>query len=78
MRYIQQAERWNQKFVKYLRDGIFEMRVEYNSNIFRVFFIQDEGKIIILLNGFQKKTQKTPPQELEKAIKLKQEYYENK
>jgi len=52
--------------------------MEYNSNIYRLFFIFDEGNIIILLSGFQKKTQKTPKSEIEKALKLKKEYYEQK
>lgn len=78
LRYVQQTERWNQKFVKHLRNGIYELRVEHNSNAYRVFFIIDDGNIIVLFNGFKKKTQKTPQQELEKAIKLKDEYYESK
>ena len=52
--------------------------VEYGGNIFRVFFIFDDGNIVILFNGFQKKTQKTPPSEIEKALKIKEEYYESK
>ena len=43
-----------------------------------VFFIFDDGNIVILFNGFQKKTQKTPPSEIEKALKIKEEYYESK
>ncbi len=78
LRYIQQTERWNQKFVKHLKDGVFELRAEHNGNAYRVFFILDNGNIVVLFNGFQKKTQKTPPQELEKAIKLKKLYYESK
>lgn len=78
MRYVQQTERWNQKFVKYLRDGIFELRVEYGGNAYRIPFILDDGNIVVLFNGFMKKTQKTPQQELEKATKLKEEYYESK
>jgi len=78
LRYIQQTERWNQKFVKHLKDGVFELRAEYNGNAYRIFFILDNGNIVVLFNGFQKKTQKTPPQELEKAIKLKKMYYESK
>ena len=78
LRYVQQTSRWNQKFVKYLRDGIFELRVEYGGNAYRIFFILDDGNIVVLFNGFMKKTQKTPQQELEKATKLKEEYYESK
>lgn len=52
--------------------------MEYNSNIYRVFFIFDNGNIVVLFNGFQKKTQKTPKSEIDKAIKIKEEYYANK
>ncbi|MDR0829540.1 MAG: type II toxin-antitoxin system RelE/ParE family toxin [Prevotellaceae bacterium] len=71
-------ERLTSKFVKYIKDGIYELRAEYESNIYRLFFIFDGNKIVVLFNGFQKKTQKTPENEINKAIKLKQEYYENK
>ena len=61
----------SKKFVKYLRDDVYELRAEYESNIYRVFFIFDNGNIVVLFNGFQKKSQKTPQKELDKAIKLK-------
>lgn len=48
------------------------------SNIYGAFFIFDEGNIVMLFNGFQKKTQKTPESEIEKAVKLKNEYYASK
>ena len=66
------------KFVKLIRDGIFELRTEYGGNIFRVFFIFDEGEIVVLFNGFQKKTRKTPKDEIEKALKIKEAYYADK
>ena len=66
------------KFVKLIRDGIYELRTEYAGNIFRVFFIFDEGEIVVLFNGFKKKTQKTPQGEIEKAIKIKEAYYADK
>ena len=66
------------KFVKLIRDGIYELRTEYAGKIFRVFFIFDEGEIVVLFNGFQKKTQKTPPDEIERAIKIKEAYYADK
>ena len=46
--------------------------------IYHVFFILDDGNIVILFNGFQKKSQKTPKQEIEKAINLKNQYYADK
>lgn len=66
------------KFVKFIRDGLYELRTEYRGNIYRVFFIFDEGAIVVLFNGFQKKTQKTPPSEIEKALKIKEAYYGDK
>lgn len=66
------------KFVRFIRDGVFELRTEYGGNIFRVFFIFDEGEIVVLFNGFQKKTQKTPAGEIEKALKIKEAYYADK
>ena len=74
IQYVKTESRWNEKFVKFIRDGLFELRAMHNGNIYRVFFILDDGNIIILFNGFQKKTQKTPKQEIEKAIKLKNQY----
>jgi len=58
--------------------GIFEIRIEVGSDIFRVFSFFDKGRLIILLNGFQKKTQKTPKNELEHAEKLKKQYFDEK
>ena len=66
------------KFIKLIREGVYELRIEYNSNIYRVFFIFDEDKVVVLFNGFQKKSQKTPYIEIEKAIKIKNDYYEYK
>ena len=75
---LKTQERLSTKFVKSIRDGIFELRTEYGGNIYRVFFIFDEGNIVILFNGFQKRTQKTPNSEIEKAIKIKEAYYADK
>jgi phage-related protein len=58
--------------------GLFEARIQLGSNIWRVFCFFDEGKIVILLNGFQKKTQKTPKSEIEKALTLMKKYYSEK
>ncbi|MCO5236018.1 MAG: type II toxin-antitoxin system RelE/ParE family toxin [Chitinophagaceae bacterium] len=59
-------------------DGLYEIRVKLGSDIFRIFCFFDEGKIIVLANGFQKKTQKTPKAEIEKALKIKKEYESEK
>lgn len=71
-------ERLSTKFVKSIKEGLFELRTLWNGNIYRVFFIFDSGKIVVLFNGFQKKTQKTPESEINKALKIKAEYYGNK
>ena len=60
------------------KKGLFEIRVEFGGDIFRIFCCFDEGSLVILFNGFQKKTQKTPPNEIEKADKLMKEYFDNK
>ena len=75
---IKTQERLNSNFVKSIRDGIYELRASHNGNIYRAFFIFDEGNIVMLFNGFQKKTQKTPNNEIEKALKLKNKYYASK
>ncbi|WP_349677712.1 MULTISPECIES: type II toxin-antitoxin system RelE/ParE family toxin [unclassified Flavobacterium] len=54
------------------------IRVEYQSNIYRIFCCFDKGNLVVLFNAFQKKTQKTPNSELEKAIRLKKEYFSTK
>jgi len=63
---------------EHIRDGIYELRTATEGNIYRLFFIFDEDKIVVLFNGFPKKTQKTPQTEIEKAIRIKAEYDEYK
>jgi phage-related protein len=75
---LETTDRMPVKFVKYLRDGLYELRMEYDGNTYRVFFIFDDGCVVVLFNGFQKKTQKTPDREIENAIKIKESYYANK
>ena len=59
-------------------NGLYEAKIQLVSNIWRVFCFFDHGKLIIVLNGFQKKTQKTPKNELEKALRLMTKYYSEK
>ena len=68
-------DRMPRHFIKYIRDGIYEFRVNYGNNEFRIFFIYDGDIVVVLFNAFKKKTQKTPDNEIRKAIKLKGEYY---
>lgn len=75
---LKEQDRIPRKFVRFIRDGLYELRTEWNGNIYRVFFIFDEGQIVVLFNGFQKKTQKTPQREIETALKIKEAYYADK
>lgn len=67
-------------FLKHIEEtkGLYEIRIEAESNIIRIFCCFDEGQLIILFNGFQKKSRKTPPREIQKAISLMKEYFKNK
>jgi len=75
---IATLEKVPEKYFKHISstNGLFEIRVEVGSNIYRVFCCFDKGKLVILLNGFQKKTQKTPANEIQLAEKLMKEYFE--
>ena len=77
---ISTLDRIPEKFFKHMTgsDGIFEVRVEVGSDIFRVFSFFDKGNLVVLVNGFQKKTQKTPKAEIKLAEKLKNEYLDTK
>ena len=74
------AERVPMKFFQHLEgtDGLYEIRVEFQNNIFRIFCCFDEGQVIVLFNGFQKKSQKTSKGEIERALKIKTEYKKKK
>lgn len=80
MQLIATVERVPVKYFRHMTNstGIYENRVEFGSNIYRVFSFFDEGNLVVLINGFQKKTQKTPKRELELAEKLKRQYYDEK
>lgn len=77
---IKQVDRVPEKFLAPMKgnEGLFEVRIEYQSNIYRIFCCFDEGRVVVLLNGFQKKSQKTPKTEIEKAMRLKQAYFNTK
>jgi len=55
---LKTQDRVPSKFISYIKEGLYELRVEYNSNIYRVFFIFDDGNIVVLFNGFQKRHKK--------------------
>jgi len=77
---VSEIERVPEKYFSHITgsSGLFEIRVEVGSNIYRVFSFFDEGKLIVLVNGFIKKTQKTPRSEIELAEKLKKQYFDEK
>jgi phage-related protein len=73
-------ERIPTTYLKYIEgtDGLFEARIKLATNIFRIFCFFDGNKFVVLLTGFQKKTQKTPQKEIRRAMKLMNQYYEDK
>ena len=77
---IQEIQRVPETYLKHIEntDGLYEIRVQSGSDIFRVFCFFDESKLIILVNGFQKKTRKTPQNEIESALKIKLKYENEK
>ena len=75
---LKSQERLSKKFVRYIQEKLYELRTEYNGNIYRVFFIFDEDRIVVLFNGFQKKSEKTPKEQIEKALRIKEAYYGDK
>lgn len=77
---IEELPRVPETYLKHLEntDGLYEIRVQSASDIFRIFCFFDAGKLVVLANGFQKKTQKTPRNEIEKAEKIKKEYENEK
>ena len=68
------------RFLKHIEgtDGLLEIRIEYQSNIYRIFCCFERGNLVVLFNAFQKKTQKTPGKEIELALKLKKDYFNKK
>lgn len=77
---LETVEQVPEKYFKHLTntDGLYEIRVEIESNIYRIFSFFDAGKLIIAINGFQKKSNKTPKSEIYKALKIKNQYFNEK
>ena len=80
LKLLSTVERVPEKYFKHLTgsSGLYEIRVEVGSDIYRVFSFFNKGQLIILVNGFQKKTPKTPKGEQELAEKIKQQYFDEK
>jgi len=77
---IEELQRIPETYLKHLEntDALYEIRIQLGSDIFRIFCFFDQGQLVVLANGFQKKTQKTPKKEIEKALKIKEEYFNEK
>ncbi|MVN22580.1 type II toxin-antitoxin system RelE/ParE family toxin [Mucilaginibacter arboris] len=77
---IETVDRIPENYFKHLEntDGLYEIRVQVGNNIFRIFCFFDNNNLVVVGQGFQKKTQKTPISEIEKAEKIKREYDEEK
>lgn len=73
---IEQLAKIPETYLKHIEgaDGLYEIRVQAGNDIFRIFCFFDKGKLVVIANGFQKKSQKTPAKEIEKALKIKAEY----
>lgn len=77
---VEDLERVPETYLKHLEntEGLYEIRVQFGSDIFRIFCFFDQGRLVVLANGFQKKSQKTPQKEIEIAVKIKAEYENEK
>ena len=75
-RIIENHKQVPEDYLKHMEgtDGLYEIKVQYGGDIFRIFCFFEAEKLVVLANGFQKKTQKTPKSEIEKALKIKKEY----
>jgi phage-related protein len=77
---IENQQRVPELYLKHVEntEGLYEIRVQQGSDIFRIFCFFDQGQLVLITNGFQKKSQKTPKQEIELALKIKGEYENEK
>ena len=77
---IENLPRVPELYLKHIEntDGLYEIRVQTGSDIYRIFCFFDKGQLVVIANGFQKKSQKTPKQEIEMALKIKGEYENEK
>ena len=77
---IENLQRVPELYLKYIEntEGLYEIRVQMGSDIYRIFCFFDQGQLVVIANGFQKKSQKTPKQEIEMALKIKGEYENEK
>ncbi len=77
---IEHLQQVQEEYLKHLEDtdGLYEMRIQQGSDIFRIFCFFDKGQLVVLANGYQKKTQRTPKSEIDKALRIKKQYEQEK
>jgi len=77
---IEELPRVPENYLKHIENtnGLYEIRVQQGSDIFRIFCFFDQGQLVVIINSFQKKTQKTPKKEIETALIIMEEYYNEK
>lgn len=80
LKVVRTVDRIPQKFLKHIEgtEGLYEIRIQVGSDIYRIFCCFDSGRLVILFNGFQKKSQKTPKKEIDKAVNIMKEYFNTK
>lgn len=80
LKVIEEIDRIPEGYLKHLKNttGLYEIRIQSGNNIFRIFCFFDSGNLVVIGHGFQKKTQKTPKQQIERAEQIKKEYYDSK
>ncbi len=80
LKVIRELSHIPETYLKHIKNssGLYEIRVQVGSNIFRIFCFFDVDNLVVVGHGFQKKTQKTPKQQIEKAEQIKSAYYESK
>ncbi len=73
---IEDLERVPDTYLKHIEStyGLYEIRVKSGNDIFRIFCFFEAGNLVIITNGFQKKTQKTSAKEIQRALKIMEEY----
>ena len=78
--FVQSQQRVSEKFLKHIEstDGLYEIRIAWKGNIYRIFCCFDKGNLVVLFNAFQKKTQKTPQKEIDKALQIMNQYINDK
>lgn len=80
LRVMEELEQIPAHYLKFIQNssGLYEIRVQVGNNIFRIFCFFDLDNLVVIGNGFQKKTQKTPKQQIKKAEQIKTDYYDSK